>query len=294
MLSHAQPAATVQPLTNAQAEQVLEARIATYPTLANADPNERERLRRDVVRFYTPYVERIARGLARREYDPVEDLIQVGCLGLVKALEKYDPALNVRYKTYCTYHVTGEIRHYLRDKASMIKPPRAIYELYYRMNQVINELSQRLGRQPTDLELAQALQCPAQQVAQAHDVERRQTVLPLDVFALENGEGNHYLERLVDERTETALAQLEDKLMVEAAFVQLSEAHQQVLTLYYYEEMSQPKIAHRLGISQMQVSRRLRQALSQLEQELTQPTKQLRRKQGHAAQRQRLGVKAKG
>lgn len=292
MLSNQQPMTTAQPLTHAQSEQILEARIALYPTLVATDPQERERLRRDVVRFYTPYVERIARGLARREYDPVEDLIQVGCLGLVKALEKYDPALNVRYKTYCTYHVTGEIRHYLRDKASMIKPPRAIYELYYRMNQVVNELSQRLGRQPTDLELAEALQCPAQQVTQAHDVERRQTVLPLDAFALETGDGsNHYLEKLVDERTETALAQLEDKLMVEAALVQLSEAHQQVLTLYYYEELSQPKIASRLGISQMQVSRRLRQALSQLEQQLTHPTKQIRRR--HQQVTKRMGAKAK-
>lgn len=248
----------------------LERRLAAYRQ-GQLSPRQQEALKRDIVMAYQPYVERIARGLARRSYDPVEDLIQVGCMGLIKAMDRYQPQLNVRFKTYCSYHITGEIRHYLRDKASMIKAPRALYELYYRMNQVVQQLTQQLGRSPSDLEVAEALQCPLDQVGQAHEVERRQQVVSLEEFALSDGFGGegHYVEKLVDERNEESLIQMETRLTVEETLTRLPERLRQVVWLYYFQDKSQVQIADELGISQMQVSRRLKKALGRMEQYLT-------------------------
>lgn len=236
-------------------------------------PRDAERLKRDVIREYQPYVERIARGLARRSTDPIEDLVQVGCMGVLKALERFKPTLNVRFKTYCTYHITGEIRHYLRDKASLIKPPRALYELYYRMNQIVAQLTQQLGRAPTDLEIAEALQCPTTQVRQAFEVEKRQQILSLESFQLSSGDQGetHYVERLVDDHNEEALIHLEERLTVEHGMKGLSTPLREVVDLYYFNDLSQLEIAHQLGISQMQVSRRLRKALETMEVRLRQP-----------------------
>ena len=87
-----------------------------------------------------PLVKKVARTLARRSTDPVEDIIQVGSLGLIKAIRLYNPEISRNFKSYATYLITGEIRHYLRDKASMIKAPRAIQELAYRVHKMTLEL----------------------------------------------------------------------------------------------------------------------------------------------------------
>ena len=88
-----------------------------------------------------PFVKKIALGLARRSTDPAEDLIQAGALGLVKAIELYDAKVSTRFKTYATYLITGEMKHYLRDKAAVIKPPRDIQELSYRINTLLKNIA---------------------------------------------------------------------------------------------------------------------------------------------------------
>ena len=97
-----------------------------------------------------PLVRRIAHTLARRSTDPVEDIIQVGSVGLIKAIKSYNPEISKNFKSYSTYLVTGEIRHYLRDKAGMIKAPRAIQELCYRVNKIAYEMIEEFGEKPTN------------------------------------------------------------------------------------------------------------------------------------------------
>lgn len=103
-----------------------------------------------------PFVKKIACGLARRSTDPVDDLIQVGAVGLIKALDLYNPEVGTKFKTYATYLITGEIRHYLRDKASMIKAPREIQELAFRINCVIKQLTEE-GVEPTSEQVAEVM-----------------------------------------------------------------------------------------------------------------------------------------
>lgn len=233
--------------------------------LAEADECIKESLRNEIAARCMPYVRRIARGLARRGSDPLDDLVQVGCLGLMKALDKFNPLAGSSFKTYATCLITGEIRHYLRDKAFVLKTPRQMYELYYRMNQIVQRLSEELGRTPTDVEIAEELECSIEQI---HDVSeianRRQNLISLDQFIVGNdgatGEAI-FIERLVDEKYHEFLQNQEDKLLLDRAMRSLKDELKAVVRMTYFDDMSQVEIAKALGISQMQVSRRLRKAL---------------------------------
>lgn len=265
------------PVTSPSAQEVLNS--DAFETLLMdfiAEPvgPEKDKMRDQLVSYALPYVQKIARGLARRGNDPVDDLIQVGCLGLMKALEKYNPMAGSRFKTYATYLITGEIRHYLRDKSCILKAPRQMYELYYRMNQIVHRLTEELGRTPTDLEIAQELECPVNRVQDMEMVDRRRILVSLDQFAIGSEGGNategQYIERLVDTKYYEFLKNQENKLLLEYALKHLKEELRVVVQMTYYEDMSQMEIAKVLNISQMQVSRRLRKALDVLSRVLTQ------------------------
>jgi RNA polymerase sigma-B factor len=232
-----------------------------------------QKLKQQLVTHVQPFVIKLAKGLARRAADPVDDLIQVGCIGLLKALDKFNPLSGSSFKTYATYLITGEIRHYLRDKGSMIKSPRPLYELYYRMNVIIQQLSETLGRTPNDEEIAEALQCPVEKINQAQDAERRRQPVSLDQFYVgENTDGETmFVERLVDDHYEQFVAQREDHLILKAAMAHLPLQLQEVVQLTYFEDLTQSDIAERLGVSQMQISRRHRKALSLLTHSFTSP-----------------------
>lgn len=236
--------------------------------LSAAHGLEKTVLKNKIVRHCLPYVTGIARGLARRSNDPVDDLVQVGAMGLIKAIDRYNPLSGNKFKTYATYLITGEIRHYLRDKALMIKPPRQIYELYYRMNQIIQTLTESLGRTPTDMEIAEELQCPVAQVRQVSEVEQRKQLVSLDEYLVKDAHQGEtqYIERLVDEKYNAFLVNQESRLMLEKALYKLKREHREVIMMTFYDDLSQSEIATQLGISQMQVSRRLRKALELLQQ----------------------------
>ena len=239
--------------------------------IASNNQLERAALKNKITKKCLPYVRTLARGLARRRTDPLEDLVQVGCMGLVKALEKYNPLTGNKFKTYATYLITGEIRHYLRDKASLIKAPRQMYELYYRMNQIVQRLTDELGRTPTDLEIADELQCSMDKVKDMGEIERRRNPVSLDEFIVNDGQQSEtvYVERLVDEKYTHFLQCQESRLMIEHALHRLKQEHRDVITMTFYDDLSQHEIAEKLQISQMQVSRRLRKALELLQQDFS-------------------------
>ncbi len=244
----------------------------------DGDSRQKERVREQIISRVMPYVKKIAHGLARRSSDPVDDLIQVGNIGLMKAVEKFNPLAGSSFKTYATYLITGEIRHYLRDKTSMIKAPRQIYELYYRVNLIVQKLTEDFGRPPTDVEIAEELQCPVKKVNQAQDLERRRQPMSLDQFLTnESGGETQYVERLVDEKYLELLQNRENKIFLERALGSLKDELRVVIKMTYFDDLSQSEIAERLGISQMQVSRRLRKALDLLSKSLKSEQTDIRR-----------------
>jgi RNA polymerase sigma-B factor len=228
-------------------------------------------LRDAIIQASLPLVKRIAYGLARRSTDPVEDLIQVGSIGLIKAVDQFKPDAGAKFQTYATHLITGEIRHYLRDKTAMIRAPRELQELSFRINRLVQGLTARLGREPSDTEIAVELEIPVSRVNEAYEVDRRRTLISLDQ-ALSNDAGSEQslIDTLVDGHYQTNQTAKEDRFMLAEAIKQLREGLKEVVQLTFYEDLSQTEVARRLGISQMQVSRRLRAATAELYKIITQ------------------------
>lgn len=229
------------------------------------DEKTKKQLQNIIAMATMPLVKRISRGLARRNTDPVEDIIQVGSVGLIKAIKLYNPEVSENFKTYATYLITGEIRHYLRDKASMIKAPREIHELAYRVNQLIEKMKDSSGNIPSELELAAELDTSVGKIKEVIDVERRKKTISLDQMVSLGDEDSQPLgDKIADDNYQNLASFQEDKILISDAIRSLDEKLQEVIKMNYFEDMSQTQIAAKLGISQMQVSRRIRKALNQL------------------------------
>lgn len=225
----------------------------------------KSQLRELMVMTYLSFVKKISHGLARRSTDPVEDLIQVGSLGLLKAFDQYQEEFGTSFKTYATYLITGEIRHYLRDKVTMIKAPRELLELSYRINRIVQELTAKLGKVPDDTEIANQLQIPISRINEVNEIDRRKQHLSLDQVISGSSENEQSLgDRLIDNKySEFQLIQ-EDRIMLSDAIKELDEGLKNVIEMSFFDDLSQIEIAQKLGISQMQVSRRLKKALAEL------------------------------
>ena len=242
--------------------------------LSNYSESRDPALRDSIIQASLPLVKRIAYGLARRSTDPVEDLIQVGSIGLIKAVDQFKPDAGAKFQTYATHLITGEIRHYLRDKTAMIRAPRELQELSFRINRLVQSLTARLGREPSDVEIAHELEIPVSRVNEAYEVDRRRTLISLDQ-ALSNDAGSEQslIDTLVDGKYQTNQMAKEDRFMLAEAIKQLRDGLREVVQLTFYEDLSQTEVARRLGISQMQVSRRLRAATAELHKIITQNRK---------------------
>jgi RNA polymerase sigma-B factor len=215
----------------------------------------------------------VACGLARRSTDPVDDLIQVGSLGLIKAIDLYNPEVGTKFKTYATYLITGEIRHYLRDKASMIKAPREIQELAFRINTVIKNLTEE-GQEPTSEQVAEAMSLPVNKVNDIIEVDRRKSTISLDqTMSFDDDDPISLSDKIPSGDYQEFLSLYEEKIMLTNAISQLKPKSREVIELSYYEDLNQREISERLNISQMQVSRRLKQALEEMYKIITRENK---------------------
>lgn len=251
-------------------EQVIDL-FTEYLSCKNSQ--EKGILKNKILETYLPLVKKISHGLARRSTDPIEDLIQVGSVGLLKAIDQFDPNAGANFKTYATYLITGEIRHYLRDKATVIKAPRELQELSFRINIIIQNLTNKLGRPPTDLEIAESLDVTIERVQEASDVNKRKQLISLDQMITSNNDGEQFLvDKLVDHKYQDYLLAQEDRIMLNEAIERLPEKLKDVIKYTYYNDLSQSEIAEMLGVSQMQISRRLRKAITELYLILTKKT----------------------
>jgi len=229
-----------------------------------------KRIRDRIVKANVILVKKIAHGLARRSTDPVEDLIQIGSIGLIKAEDYFDPDAGAKFTTYATHLVTGEIRHYLRDKTSMIRAPRELQELSFRINRIVHRLRTELGRDPTNVEIAEVLQdVKPQKIQEAFDVDRRRTLVSLDqsLTANSSSDSDTYLvDTLMDVREHKRRDAREDFMVVKDLIDKLRPNLREIIDLIYFQDIPQADVASMLGISQMQVSRRLKKATAALQE----------------------------
>lgn len=226
----------------------------------------RQKLKGLITMAFMPLVTKVARSFARRSSDPVEDIVQVGTIGLLKAVDLYADGKNKNFRTYAKYLITGEIRHYLRDKGSMIRAPREIRELSYRIHKITMELTQMLGYTPTDEQLANALEMPQKKIQEANELDRRTTTISIDqTTAQEFGSmGATIADKIPDENENLGQEFLENKLIINEAIKILSPEAKKIVTMCFYDGLNQREISDRLNLSQMQVSRKMKRALSKL------------------------------
>lgn len=252
----------LEQLTNSETDEIQvwlkEFRVAT-------DPKVKKQLKNFIVLYYMPLVKKIAHGLARRQTDPIEDIIQVGAVGLIKAVEQFSNSYGASFKTYATYLITGEIRHYLRDKANIIRAPRELQELCIRMNNIIERLKNQLGRLPTELEIAEELQMPIGRIYEAYEADRRKQTISLDQLVFNSTEADQAIvDNLVDDKSLNSQSVQEQRIMLYDAVDMLPEQLKEIIELSFFQDMNQSEIAKKIGISQMQVSRRIKKAIGEL------------------------------
>ena len=216
-------------------------------------------MREQLIESHLGLVEYLARRFAGRG-EPLDDLVQVATIGLVKAVDRFDPDREVEFSTYATPTIVGELKRHFRDKGWAVRVPRRLQELNLRLGPVIGTLSQKLQRSPTVAEIAKAAEASEDEILEALDSAHAYSLISLDAGLSE--EGLSYHEQIGGE--DESLEALEDRLSVGPLLRNLPARDRQMLHLRFFKGMTQSEIAAELGISQMHVSRLLAKTLATL------------------------------
>lgn len=224
-------------------------------------------VRDQLVEIHLPLVKRLCRRFQHLG-EPMDDLIQVGTIGLIKAIDKYDPQRGNKLAAFAIPVVVGEIKNYFRDHGWAVKLPRKIQRQKRLVDRTVEGLIQTLGRSPTVSEIGDAVGISQAEVFQTFEVE--QYGRPLSLDAEHNGNDGEVpitiLDRLGEEDPD--LEFLAQRMDLKAALVDVDPREQKILYLKFFSGLSQSAIAQRLGISQMHVSRLQRNALAKLKESL--------------------------
>ncbi len=220
--------------------------------------------REELITRYLPLVRSLARRFASRG-QAVEDLVQVGSIGLIKAIDRFDITRGVELSTYATPTVLGEIKRYFRDKGWAVKVPRALQDLNIRLNKVIEQLTVELSRSPTIQELAEHAGVTEEEVLEA--LESGRAYSSLSIYSSGSSDEDDSME-LLDYlgKEETQYELVEQRRFLAPAMEKLDERERLILHLRFFEGMTQTQIAARVGISQMHVSRLIRKSIELLRQ----------------------------
>jgi RNA polymerase sigma-B factor len=218
-------------------------------------------LRDELIEAHLGLAEYLARRFANRG-EPLDDLVQVASLGLVKAVERFDPGRGLEFTTFATPTIVGELKRHFRDKGWAVRVPRRVQELHLRVTRVIDDLALELGRSPTVQEISQRAGTTEDEVIEAIDAGSAYRSASLDAGRSDDDESPGLLGQLGE--TDPELARAERRAALGPLISELPEREQVMLYLRFYEGLTQSEIAKRLGISQMHVSRLLSRSLQQL------------------------------
>ncbi len=238
----------------------------TYALFIEYRESSDPEIRDELVRMYLNLVEYLARRFKSRG-EPLDDLIQVGTIGLIKAIDRFDIERAVEFTTYATPTIVGELKRYFRDKGWAIRVPRRLQELNLQVNQIVNGLTQELRRTPTINEIADKLGVTSEEVIEAMETSEAYNFISLDGdLSTESGENFSLLEYIGE--NDKQLVGLEDRASLAAALKDLTPQEQKILYLRFFRGLTQTEIASELDISQMHVSRLLRRTLQVLRQKM--------------------------
>lgn len=198
--------------------------------------------------------------------EPLEDLVQVGSLGLIKAIDRFDPDRGLEFTTFATPTIMGEIKRHFRDKGWSVRVPRRLQELSARVNQVTDDLTSELNRTPTVEEIAERLDTSVDEVLEAMESSSAYSSVPLEGGTTEDEDAPGIIDRFATEDAD--LISSDDRIVIEETLASFSPREQDAIRMRFVEGLTQVEIAEKLGISQVQVSRLLRRALKRVQERL--------------------------
>ncbi len=211
----------------------------------------------------------LVRSLARRysyRGEQLEDLVQIGAIGLIKAIDRFDIERGVELTTYATPNIIGEIKRHFRDKGWSVRVPRGLQELNVQLSRLIEQLTVELSRSPTIGELAEAASVTEEEVLEALESSRAYSSLSLSSGG---GDEDDDLDPLESIGTEEHMYEVsEDRAVLEPGWRVLDERERKILHLRFFEGLTQSQIAQQVGISQMHVSRLIRRSLEKIREEI--------------------------
>jgi RNA polymerase sigma-B factor len=241
-------------LTDEQIQDVL----AEYARTGNAE------IRELIVQEFSGLVECVAWKYAGGG-EPLEDLSQEGYIGLLGAIDQYDPSKGAKFSTYATYAITGRIKHYLRDRGKIIKEPAWLQEINSKMRRTVEELQVSLQREPSDTEIANAMNLTIDSIQQIRASRSVFNVVSLDGESnQEDSPGALNPETIKSRRYEDFRLPIEDRILVEESLRKLKEWEQRVVYAFFYMDLSQTEIARKFNISCNYASYLLRNGVHKL------------------------------
>ena len=233
------------------------------------------RAREQLIEQYMSLVRSLARRYSYRG-EQLEDLVQIGAIGLIKAIDRFDLERGVELTTYATPNIIGEIKRHFRDKGWSVRVPRGLQELNVQLSRLVEQLTVQLARSPTIPELAKAAGVEEEQVLEALESGRAYTSLSLSVGG--GGGDDDDLDPLESLGTEEHQYEVsEDRAVLAPGFKALDERERKILQLRFFDGLTQSQIAQQVGISQMHVSRLIRRSLEKIRETIAEDEESLTR-----------------
>ncbi len=231
-------------------------------SLLDSDDPHRVWLRQQIVETHLPLVRFLVQRY-RNLGEPIEDLLQIGTIGLIHAVDRFDPERGTTFASFATPNITGEIKRHFRDRAWAVRIPRRLQEFQHQLNTANSILSQRLGRAPTVRELA--AQAGIHEEAALEALEAQRTCIPVPIDFQDHGSEGAMIFM------DSGLDGVIDREALRPLLQQLSAREKRILILRFFRGLTQDEIAQELGISQMHVSRLLAQTVARLRRGLDEP-----------------------
>jgi RNA polymerase sigma-B factor len=227
--------------------------------------NPSVRVRNQLVQLNAGLVRKIAHRVSHQCAEPYEDLEQIGYLGLIRAIERFDPAQGCAFSSFAVPYIRGEMLHFLRDRSGTVKIPRRWQQLNKEGQKVREAMTEELGRMPTDEEIAQRLNVTVEEWRESKLATKNRLPLSLDATVCQQIDSPMTLgDTLPDVRYQTLQHLEEDRQQLQRVLNQLEEKTRQAIEYVFISDLSRKEVAERIGVSPMTVTRRIHRGIRQM------------------------------
>jgi RNA polymerase sigma-B factor len=246
-------------------EELISVKCESLELLQAYRENPNVRLRNELVRRNIGLVRKVAHQVSRRCAEPYEDLVQVGCMGLIRAVERFDVGRGHSFSSFAVPYIRGEMQHYLRDRSSLVRIPRRLQELARKGRKVGQEATQDLGHTPAERDLSEMLDITLEEWRQVKLARSNRIPLSLDAPVNAQEDAAFCLgDLLPDHSYQSFTLAEEDRMRIQQALTHLETSTREIIEFVFFHDLTQTETARRLGLSPMTVSRRITKGLREM------------------------------